>query len=407
MHSLFVLTLACYTVSPVLSLQNGLARTPPMGWLSWERFRCNTDCKNHPKTCISENLYKDMADRLAEDGYKDVGYEYVNIDDCWSNKTRDADGNLNPDANRFPSGMKALADYIHKKGLKLGIYADYGTKTCAGFPGSLDYLEKDANRFAEWGIDMLKMDGCNADVSTMKKGYPMMTKYLNATGRPILFSCSWPDYERAKGIPVNYSMVAENCNIWRNYVDIQDSWSSVTKIIDYEASIQDTLVPVVGPGNFNDPDMLIVGDFSLSVSQAQAQMALWAVMAAPLLMSNDLRDITPEFREILLNKEVIAVNQDPQGIMGKRVLQITNTTEAWMRPLQQHWAVCFLNRDPKASFNVSVPLEKLDLPTKEVEGFDALDLYSGKYYGYMPPDATFNCTVAPNGVTFLRFGMAE
>ncbi|XP_071847406.1 alpha-N-acetylgalactosaminidase-like isoform X2 [Apostichopus japonicus] len=394
----------CFTTL-AYGLQNGLARTPPMGWLSWERFRCNTDCDNHPDSCISENLYMAMADRLVEDGYRDAGYEYVNIDDCWSNKTRDENGNLNPDSKRFPSGMKALADYMHKKGLKLGIYGDFGSKTCAGYPGSLNYLEKDANRFAEWGIDMFKMDGCNVDISLMKKGYPEMGQYLNATGRPILFSCSWPDYERGKGIPVDYQSVASHCNIWRNFVDIQDSWDSVLKIIDYQANITDQWGPVVGPGNFSDPDMLIIGDYSLSVSQSQAQMAMWAILAAPLLMSNDLRTISPEFREILLNKEVIQVNQDPLGIMGKRVLQI-GKVQVWMKTLQSYeYAVAFLNEDdygmPK---NVTVQMGSLGIATGI---YDVQDIFINKDFMDFSTDDKFSILVPPEGCRLLHLYPSE
>ncbi|XP_063970201.1 alpha-N-acetylgalactosaminidase-like isoform X2 [Lytechinus pictus] len=337
------------------ALDNGLARTPPMGWLAWERFRCNIDCKNDPKNCISEQLFMEMADRMVEDGYLDAGYEYINIDDCWSSKQRDSQGRLQADPDRFPSGIKALADYVHKRGLKLGIYGDYGNLTCGGYPGSLGHLEVDANTFAEWGVDMFKMDGCYADPKTMKKGYPEMTKYLNQTGRPILFSCSWPDYERASGIEVDYKLVAENCNIWRNYDDIQDSWQSVLGIVDYYAKEQDTLASVQGPGSFNDPDMIIVGDFGLSYEQAKAQIAMWTIFAAPMLMSNDLRTIRPEFRELLLNKEVININQDSSGHFGKRVLQDGNI-EAWTRNVTLgSYATAILNRGTNgAPMNVTI-----------------------------------------------------
>ncbi|XP_071951374.1 alpha-N-acetylgalactosaminidase-like isoform X5 [Antedon mediterranea] len=345
-------------VVSVHGLDNGLALTPPMGWMSWERFRCNIDCKNQPNDCIGEKLFMDMADRMVEDGFKDAGYEYVNIDDCWASKERDSAGKLQADPDRFPSGIKKLADYVHSRGLKLGIYNDFGTKTCGGYPGSLGHLEVDAKTFAEWGVDMLKMDGCYADVKTMPQGYPNMTKALNATGRPILFSCSWPDYERASKIQPDYKLIAKNCNIWRNYIDIQDSWDSVLKIIDYYAQEQDTLAAVSAPGSFNDPDMLIIGDFSLSVEQAKAQMAMWSILAAPMLMSNDLRTISPEFREILLNKEVIQINQDPSGKMGKRVMQV-GLVEIWDRHLMyDSHAVTYLNR-ASVPQNVTIKLENI------------------------------------------------
>ncbi|XP_022098907.1 alpha-N-acetylgalactosaminidase-like isoform X2 [Acanthaster planci] len=379
------------------ALDNGLARTPPMGWLIWERFRCNTDCKRYPNDCVSEKLVKEMADRMVEDGYKDVGYEYVNLDDCWSAKERDTQGRLQADPERFPSGIKALADYIHSRGLKMGIYADYGTKTCAGYPGSLGHLETDAQTFAEWGIDMLKLDGCNSNVTTMKKGYPEMTRYLNATGRPILFSCSWPDYERAAGIPINYTLVAENCNIWRNYDDINDSWGSITGIIDYYNKTQDTLIPAAGPGHFNDPDMIVVGDQGINENQANAQMAMWSIFAAPLLMSNDLRNIQPVFRNILQNKEVIRINQDPLGKMGRRVLTYNSTVQIWVRTLAgpQEYALVFLNEATQLC-KVTVSLRQLGftyLPGFEFE--DAFD--NGRFVGVFNTDLMYNYTIPAIG----------
>ncbi|XP_060705154.1 alpha-N-acetylgalactosaminidase-like isoform X2 [Hemiscyllium ocellatum] len=238
------------------SLDNGLMRTPPMGWLAWERFRCNTDCDNDPENCISERLFMDMADRLAEDGWKELGYQYVNIDDCWAAKERDLEGRLVADPIRFPSGIKALAEYVHAKGLKLGIYGDLGTYTCGGYPGTtLDQVELDAHTFASWGVDMLKLDGCYSNSSTKALGYPLMSKALNATGRPIAFSCSWPAYEGGLPPVVNYTLLGEICNLWRNYADIDDSWESVRGIINWYSRHQDVLQPVAGPGKWNDPDM--------------------------------------------------------------------------------------------------------------------------------------------------------
>ncbi|XP_071786704.1 alpha-N-acetylgalactosaminidase-like isoform X2 [Asterias amurensis] len=379
------------------ALDNGLGRTPPMGWMTWERFRCNTDCKNDPYNCVSEKLVKQMADRLVEDGYKDAGYEYINIDDCWSNKQRDAQGRLQSDPVRFPSGIKALADYVHSRGLKFGIYGDYGTKTCGGYPGSLNHLELDAQTFASWGVDSLKLDGCYSNVSTMKTGYPEMTKYLNATGRPILFSCSWPDYERASHIPINYTSVADNCNIWRNYDDIQDSWDSVTGIIKYYGDNQKTLVPVAGPGHFNDPDMLIIGNKGLNVNQSNAQMAMWAIFAAPLLMSNDLRNIQPVYRDILLNKEVIRINQDPAGKMGKKMLELGTTVAVWVRPLavSDEWAFVLLNSATKP---VTVPMSLKQLMFQSSTGYEMREVLTNTQIGHRNISTSYNYNVPAVGV---------
>jgi alpha-galactosidase len=182
------------------TLDNGLALTPPMGWMHWQRFRCLVDCDAYPDECINEKLFRSMADHLAADGYLEAGYEYLIIDDCWASKERDDQGRLQPNATRFPNGIKALADYVHSKGLKFGIYGDYGTKTCAGYPGSYGHLETDAKTFAEWEVDYLKLDGCYADVDNLEQGYIEMGRYLNQTGRPIVYSCSWPAYQEPLGI---------------------------------------------------------------------------------------------------------------------------------------------------------------------------------------------------------------
>nr|CAI5822227.1 unnamed protein product [Callosobruchus analis] len=253
---------------------------------------------------------------MVEDGYLAAGYEYVMIDDCWSSKERNSNGRLEADPQRFPSGIKNLSDYIHIKGLKFGIYGDYGTYTCAGYPGSKGHLQVDADTFAEWGVDYLKLDGCHI-------GYIEMQKHLNNTGRPIMFSCSWPDYQEERGMKSNYTALQQTCNLWRNWKDIEDEWVSVTGIVDWFAGNQDRLAPFAGPGHWNDPDMLIIGDYGLSYEQSKAQMAIWAIMAAPLIMSVDLRTIEPKFRDILLNKDVIAVNQDRLGIQGRFILRVS------------------------------------------------------------------------------------
>ncbi|XP_062517061.1 alpha-N-acetylgalactosaminidase-like [Corticium candelabrum] len=382
----------------VESLNNGLTLTPPMGWLDWERFRCNIDCTNDPVNCIGEKLFMDIIDHMAADGFKDVGYEQVNIDDCWSLKERDAQGRLQADPKRFPHGIKYLADYAHSKGLKLGIYGDFGTHTCGGYPGSEDHLQTDAQTFAEWGIDMLKLDGCNSRVQDMDVGYPAMMRALNATGRPIIYSCSWPDYQRASGIKVNYTNIAINCNLWRNYADIQDSWDSVTGIIDYYGNSQDLFAWAAGPGHWNDPDMLIVGDFSLSYDQSKAQMALWAIFAAPLLMSNDLRKISPEAKEILLNQEVIAVNQDPLGKQGLRVLKSGNF-EVWRRELSEKSlaVVLFYRATGGSDKEFSVSFKTLNITAAAVT---ARDLFAHKDLGTFKE--SFDARVNPSGVVMVK-----
>ncbi|XP_001629503.3 alpha-N-acetylgalactosaminidase [Nematostella vectensis] len=381
------------------ALDNGLALTPPMGWMDWERFRCNIDCEHDPHNCISEHLFMEIADRMAEDGYRGAGYEFISIDDCYTNKKRDKNGNLQLNTTRFPSGPHALAQYIHGKGLKLGVYADYGVLTCAGYPGSYYYIEQDAKTFASWGADYLKLDGCYSDPKTMNKGYPEFRRALNATGRLIVYSCEWPSYMIGQNLTVNYTDIAENCNTWRNYDDIQDSWASVMHIVDYFAANQDTFIAAAGPGHWNDPDELIIGNFGLSDDQSRAQMALWAIMASPLIMSTDLRSIKPRHKEILLNKEVIAVNQDKLGKMGRQWIKSKDNTEVWARPLSDgSVAVVLLNRrDDGMPYLVEASFDKIGF---QVHAATARDLFSHKHLGSFIN--SFAAHVNPTGVVMVK-----
>ncbi|KAM9782747.1 alpha-N-acetylgalactosaminidase [Neosynchiropus ocellatus] len=393
--SLSPLSLVWTLFAVTAALDNGLMRTPPMGWLAWERFRCDIDCENDPQNCISENLFIDMADRLAEDGWKELGYVYVNIDDCWSSKERDAQGRLQADPKRFPRGIKYLSRYMHDRGLKLGIYGDMGSHTCGGYPGTpLDKIQIDAQTFADWEVDMLKYDGCYSNAEQQAQGYPEMSKALNATGRPIGYSCSWPAYHGGLPPNVNYTLLGEICNLWRNYGDIQDSWSSVVSISSWFFKNQDVLVPAQGPGRWHDPDMLIIGDFSLSMDESRAQMALWCIMGAPLFMSNDLRTISSGARSILQNKLAIAINQDPLGIMGRRVLQEPNHIEVYLRPLSNNAsALVFFSRRADMPYRYKTSLSKLNYTTGR---YKIVDVFSNEQR-LLKDSADFVVSVNPSG----------
>ncbi|XP_020904932.1 alpha-N-acetylgalactosaminidase [Exaiptasia diaphana] len=391
----FIFTLCC---SEVTSLDNGLALTPPMGWMDWERFRCNIDCENDPENCIGERLFKEIADRMVMDGYRDLGYEYISIDDCYTERSRDSDGNLHVNRTRFPSGIRSLAEYIHARGLKLGVYADDGVLTCAGYPGSLKYMQQDSKTFASWGADYVKIDGCYNDPANMSTSYPEFSNALNATGRPMVVSCEWPSYTESRHIPTDMMKVAQYCNTYRDYDDVQDSWDSILHILDYFAANQDIFIAAAGPGHWNDPDMLTIGNFGLSDDQSRAQMALWAILAAPLIMSTDLRTIADRHKEILQNKEVIAVDQDPLGKMGRRWLNVSNT-EVWSRPLSDgSMAVVLLNRRTDGRpFKMTAPFNKV--------GFDAVlaaarDLFAHKDLGNY--NGTFFAQVNPTGVVMVK-----
>ncbi|XP_061832696.1 alpha-galactosidase A [Nerophis lumbriciformis] len=325
------------------ALENGLARTPTMGWLHWERFMCNIDCEKDPDNCISERLFMRMADVMVEECWREAGYQYICIDDCWMHPRRDAQGRLQADPARFPGGIKKLADYVHSKGLKLGIYADVGKSTCEGYPGSLGHYDIDAQTFAEWEVDLLKFDACYIDWTLLGQGYVNMSRALNRTGRPILYSCEWPLHERQFQKP-NYTAIRETCNQWRNHPDVYDSWSSIKAILDWTATNQAELVPSAGPGGWNDPDMLVIGNFGLSPDQQESQMALWAIMAAPLLMSNDLRAICPRSKRLLQNRHIIDISQDALGKQGYRTAKVEGI-EVWERPLSNsRLAMAVLNR---------------------------------------------------------------
>lgn len=311
----------------------GLAKTPPMGWNSWNKFACNVD----------EKLIMETADYMVSSGMKDAGYQYIVIDDCWQGE-RDSLGFIQPDPVRFPAGMKALADYIHAKGLKFGIYSDAGWKTCGGRPGSRGYEFQDAMQYAKWGVDYLKYDWCNTEGLNSKGAYMTMRDAIRKAGRPIVFSiCEWGDTEP-------WTWGKDIGHLWRTTGDIapifdglegHGSWSSlgVLQILDMRKGIR----KYAGPDHWNDPDMMEVGN-GMTVSEDRAHFSLWAILAAPLIAGNDLRDMDEATVEILTNKEVIAVDQDPLGVQGYKCFAKDNW-EIWGKPLTNgELALCFLNR---------------------------------------------------------------
>ncbi|WP_408058019.1 NPCBM/NEW2 domain-containing protein [Streptomyces pseudovenezuelae] len=286
------------TGSPALA--DGLALTPPMGFNNWNSTHCRAE--------FNESMVKGIADIFVDKGLKDAGYQYVNLDDCWALPNRDADGQLVPDPVRFPHGIKAVADYVHSKGLKLGIYTSAGTRTCdsTGFPGALGHEYSDARQFADWGVDYLKYDNCNNQGVDAKLRYTTMRDALTATGRPIVYSiCEW-------GQNKPWEWAADVGHLWRTTGDISDTWGSMLSILKQNLP----LAPHAGPGHWNDPDMLEVGNGGMTDTEYRSHFSMWSVMAAPLLIGSDLRSASPQTFEILANKEVIAVDQDPLGKQG-------------------------------------------------------------------------------------------
>jgi alpha-galactosidase len=294
---------------------NRLAKTPPMGWNSWNRFQRE----------VSDRLVRETADAMVRNGMKDAGYLYVNIDDTWEG-ARDAGGNIRSN-EKFPD-MKALADYVHGKGLKLGIYSSPGPRTCAGFEGSFGHEEQDARTFAAWGIDYLKYDWCSAgevyEPSSMQAAYAKMGRALLKSGRAIVYSlCQYGQQN------VGEWGAKAGGNLWRTTGDIQDEWSSMSRIgFDQQLGRE----KFAAPGHWNDPDMLEIGNGGMNDTEYRTHMSLWSLLAAPLLAGNDLRSVAPDVLEILTNKEVIAIDQDSLGAQGTRVAKEGNA-EVWSRRL--------------------------------------------------------------------------
>jgi alpha-galactosidase len=329
--ALWLLALAFITgASPLTAQQTTLAATPPMGWNSWNKFGCN----------VSEDMIREMADAMVKSGMKDAGYQYIVIDDCWQ-VSRDNNGNIVADPKRFSSGIKALADYVHRKGLKFGIYSDAGTKTCAGRPGARGFEFQDARQYAAWGVDYLKFDWCSTTTQDAPSSYALMRQALDASGRAIVFSiCEW-----GKNKPWLWGK--DVGNLWRTTGDITDKWIGhetysygMLDILDMQVGLES----FAGPGHWNDPDMLEVGNGGMTIPEYRAHFSLWALLAAPLMAGNDLRDMKPEIQQVLTNKEVIAVNQDPMGRQGRRVRK-DGDLEVWAKQMQDgSRAVVLLNR---------------------------------------------------------------
>lgn len=361
-------------------VQDHLVETPPMGWNSWNTFACDIDAE----------LIKETADAMVESGMKEAGYEYVNIDDCWMASERDENGNLQPDPETFPNGIDAVADYVHKRGLKLGIYSSAGTVTCQGLPASLGYEEQDAKSFAKWGVDYLKYDNCGDHYGLdPQTRYKRMWDALDATDRDIVKSqCSWGSYDE-------WTWAADlGANLWRTTGDITDSWSSVMEILDQQVG----LAEYAEPGHWNDPDMLEVGNKGLSESESRAHFSLWSLLAAPLLTGNDVREMSDTTREMLTNEEVITVNQDPAGVQGTK-RRDDGDKEVWAKPLaDDDVAVVLLNRGESASTTVATA-EEVGLGSDQEPGYVMRDLWE-KRETFTSGDIT--ATVPSHDVAMFR-----
>mmetsp|Transcript_30617 Transcript_30617/g.99518 ORF Transcript_30617/g.99518 Transcript_30617/m.99518 type:complete len:481 (-) Transcript_30617:38-1480(-) len=317
------------------ALDNGLALTPQMGWNSWNRFGC---------AGLNEKVARDTADLIVSMGFAAAGYEYLNLDDCWMASERDAHGLLQPDPTTFPSGIKSLADYVHSKGLRFGLYSSAGFKTCAGRPASLGKETEDATLWASWGVDFLKYDNCNTDGTPPQRRYPVMRDALNATGRPILFSmCEW-------GVNDVWTWGADVGNSWRTTGDIQDTWDSIMKILD----ANEPLWKAAGPGHWNDPDMLEVGNGLLSADEERSHFVMWIMLKAPLLLGCDLESLPKATVDLLTNPELIAITKDAGGVQGRRVASWNATRASAPSQDFQHFGGYLGRGDDITSLNLTL-----------------------------------------------------
>ena len=362
---------------------NGLARTPPMGWNSWNLFEGKID----------DATVRTMADAMVSSGMRDAGYVYVNIDDTWEG-VRDAQGVLQPN-HKFPN-MKALADYVHSKGLKLGIYSSPGPQTCGGYPGSYGHEAQDASTWASWGIDYVKYDWCSAGMiyknDNLQPVYQKMGEALEASGRPMVFSlCEYGLGGVEKWGP------EVGANLWRTTGDIRDDWASMIG----NAEKQMPTAPYAGPGHWNDPDMLEIGNGHMTDDEYRTHMSLWSLLASPLLAGNDVRNMSEGTKEILLNKEVIAIDQDALGKQATR-LSKDGDVETWTKPLADGGvAVAVFNHGSAATTaKVNVSALRLSGPVTK-----ARDLWTHK--DVTSSDGAYSARVPAHGVMLLRLSTAK
>jgi alpha-galactosidase len=366
---------------------NGLALTPPMGWNSWNKFACN----------VNEKVVRDTADAMVASGMRDAGYQYVVVDDCLAGP-RDVNGFITADPQRFPSGIKALADYVHSRGLKFGIYSDAGRLTCGGRPGSQGHEYQDALTYARWGADYLKYDWCSTGDRNAKEAYAVMADALRQSGRDIVFSmCEW-------GTAKPWLWAKNTGNLWRTTGDIFDSfdkqddkhksWAhTVTEIVD----LNEPLWSYAGPGHWNDPDMLEVGNGGMTTAEYRSHFSLWAMMAAPLIAGNDIAHMDEATRSILLNKEVIAVDQDPLGQQGQRVWK-QGKSEVWVKPLSGGAKAVVLFNRGEAPATIRATAQQVGVPARA----RVRDLWAHKYIGRWT--GSIKATVEPHGVVMFRVG---
>jgi len=380
--------LAETTQEVVNKAPNGLALTPPMGWNSWNKFACD----------VNEQVVRDTADAIVASGMRDAGYRYVVIDDCWQ-APRDSNGFITADTKKFPSGIKALADYVHSRGLKFGIYSDAGRLTCGGRPGSQGHEYQDALTYARWGVDYLKYDWCSTGDRNAQEAYAVMADALRQSGRDIVFSmCEW-------GTAKPWLWAKNTGNLWRTTGDIFDSFAKKDPARDWAhtlleiVDLNEPLWPFAGPGHWNDADMLEVGNGGMTPAEYRSHFSLWAMMASPLMAGNDIAHMDETTRSILTNKEVIAVDQDVLGVQGHRVWK-DGDREVWVKPLSGGGRALLLFNRGDQPVSIRATADQLGWPSGARARIR--DLWTHKDVGNWT--GAFEALVEPHGVAMFRIG---
>ena len=383
-------TALAQAVQEVVNKQpNGLALVPPMGWNSWNKFACD----------VNEKIVRDTADAMVSSGMRDAGYQYVVVDDCWQGP-RDANGFITADLQRFPSGMRALADYVHSRGLRFGIYSDAGRVTCGGRPGSEGHEYQDALTYARWGADYLKYDWCSTGDRSSKEAYAVMADALRHSGRAIVFSmCEW-------GTTKPWQWAKNTGNLWRTTGDIWDRFSAKDPARDWAhpmleiVDLNEPLADFAGPGHWNDPDMLEVGNGGMTPNEYRSHFSLWAMMAAPLIAGNDIANMDKVTRAILLNKDVIAIDQDRLGRQGRRISK-DGDQEVWSKALANGgFAVLLFNRGNHPAL-IKATSAQLALPSnsrgrvRDLWRHRSLGRWSGSVSAMVPPHGVEMFRITP------------
>ncbi len=369
-------TLGSASVEPAFARDDGLARTPPMGWNAWQRFQCD----------VSTKMIQEQVDALVRTGLAAVGFKYVIIDDCWQRGDRDNDGRLQHDLKRFPEGMKFIGDYIHSKGLKFGLYSSRGPTTCAARLGSQNFEELDARTFASWGVDYVKYDNCPliGDENEIRQRYQIMAEAIKKTGRPMIFSMSTFGFRE---------WMPGTGHLGRTYGDISDKWDKMLANFDENAGY----ARYQKPGYWNDPDMLEIGNGGMTPTEYKTMFSLWAISGAPLIMSNDVAKLDRQYLLILKNRNVIAIDQDPAGVQGIKIAEPSPGLQVWSKRLARNgeWAIVLLNRTG-AEAQITVNWKDVDQSINRASVTDLWDGRGGTYSG------GFSSKVIPHGVTMIR-----